>query len=78
MDADALVLLTDWPGYHALDWTRIAASMTGDLVLDTRATLDRQHLAAAGLRCLTLGRGRPRSPHGRVPSPARPPGDQSG
>jgi UDPglucose 6-dehydrogenase len=70
--ADALVLLTDWPDYHALDWTRIAASMTGDLVLDTRTTLDRQHLAAAGLRCVTLGRGMPRSPRRLVSSPASP------
>lgn len=69
VDADALVLLTDWPGYHALDWTRIATAMTGNLVLDTRTTLDRQHLATAGLRCVTLGRSLPRSPRGHVSSP---------
>jgi len=71
-DADALVLLTDWPNYHALDWTRVAATMTGDLVLDTRTALDRQHLAAAGLHCVTLGRGLPRSPLRQAPSPTRP------
>lgn len=56
----ALVLLTDWPEYHNINWSCIAATMTGDLVLDTRAVLDQQHLAAAGLRCVTLGRSLPR------------------
>jgi UDPglucose 6-dehydrogenase len=73
VDADGLVLLTDWPDYHGLDWTRIAESMTGDLVLDTRTTLDTQHLADLGLHCVSIGRGqpdhRPRSPRGGVPSP---------
>ncbi|MGH3569605.1 MAG: UDP binding domain-containing protein [Pseudonocardia sp.] len=56
LGADGLVLLTDWPEYHALDWTYVAGLMAGDLVLDTRNTLDPQHLGHTGLRCVTLGR----------------------
>jgi UDPglucose 6-dehydrogenase len=58
-EADPLLLLTDWPEYHALDWPRIAQSMTGDLVLDTRNTLAREHLDGTGLRCVSIGRGNP-------------------
>jgi UDPglucose 6-dehydrogenase len=58
IDANALVLLTDWPEYRALDWTRISSAMTGDLVLDTRNALDAPRLADAGLRYVGIGRGR--------------------
>ncbi|WP_067474352.1 UDP-glucose dehydrogenase family protein [Nocardia amamiensis] len=54
--ADALVLLTDWPDYHTLNWTQIAASMAGDLVFDTRNCLDPSGPRRAGLRYLGLGR----------------------
>jgi UDPglucose 6-dehydrogenase len=57
-DANALVLLTDWPDYRTLDWTRIRFAMTGDLVLDTRNALDAGRLADAGLRYIGTGRGR--------------------
>ncbi|MYW91711.1 UDP-glucose/GDP-mannose dehydrogenase family protein [Amycolatopsis rubida] len=53
---DGLILITDWPEYHSLDWNRIAGMMVGDLVLDTRNAFARRHLAAAGLRCVSLGR----------------------
>lgn len=60
-DANALVLLTDWPDYRTLDWTRIRFAMTGDLVLDTRNALDAQRLADAGLRYIGIGRSRRRA-----------------
>ncbi|UGT70847.1 UDP-glucose/GDP-mannose dehydrogenase family protein [Nocardia gipuzkoensis] len=54
--ADAILLLTDWIDYHTLDWRQIASSMAGDLVFDTRNTLNVAGPLEAGLRCLVLGR----------------------
>lgn len=54
-NADALVLLTDWPEYRHLDWHRIAQLMSGDLVLDTRAALDQTQLSVNGIRHICIG-----------------------
>ena len=50
-DADALVLVTEWPQYRELDWERLAREMRTPFVLDGRLFLDRARLAKAGLRC---------------------------
>ncbi|QFZ16099.1 UDP-glucose dehydrogenase family protein [Saccharothrix syringae] len=47
--ADAVVLLTEWPEFRALDWARVAALMAGSTVLDTRNHLDPDALLRAGL-----------------------------
>ena len=49
-DADALVLVTEWPEYRELDWERLAKSMRGAFVLDGRNVLDRIRLTRAGFR----------------------------
>ncbi|MGM1058224.1 UDP-glucose dehydrogenase family protein [Saccharothrix sp. Mg75] len=55
--ADAVVLLTEWPEFRALDWARVAAGMAGSTVLDTRNHLDPDALRRAGLVLLAPGRG---------------------
>ena len=55
-DADALVLVTDWPHYLDLPWERLAGSMRTPLVLDGRNALDRERLVRAGFRYLGMGR----------------------
>jgi UDPglucose 6-dehydrogenase len=60
--ADALVLVTEWPEFLALDWGEVARQMRGDLVIDGRNALDGDMLAAAGLTYEGVGRApRPRS-----------------
>ena len=48
--ADALVLVTEWPEYHDLDWETLAKSMHGAFLLDGRHALDRARVTRAGLR----------------------------
>lgn len=61
-DADAVVLLTEWPEFRTLDWARVAGLMNGVLVLDTRNHLDDDALHRAGLLREGLGR--------KLPAPA--------
>ncbi|MBW4719526.1 UDP-glucose dehydrogenase family protein [Saccharothrix obliqua] len=58
-DADAVVLLTEWPEFRTLDWGRAAALMSGSVVLDTRDHLDVDALRRAGLARHGLGRRQP-------------------
>ena len=48
--ADAVVLVTEWPEFLALDWNAVAAAMAGDVVIDGRNALDAAAVRAAGLR----------------------------
>jgi UDPglucose 6-dehydrogenase len=61
--ADAAVLVTEWPEFRELDWTRIHGLMRNPLVVDGRNFLDRDALIAAGFTY--EGVGRPSS----VPAP---------
>ncbi|HEV3283176.1 MAG TPA: UDP-glucose/GDP-mannose dehydrogenase family protein [Solirubrobacteraceae bacterium] len=54
--ADAVVLVTEWPEFLELDWTRVARSMKGDLVIDGRNALDADAVRAAGLKYEGIGR----------------------
>jgi UDPglucose 6-dehydrogenase len=47
--AAATVLLTEWPAFRGLDWSRVAELMTGDAVVDARNHLDPEALSRAGL-----------------------------
>src|SRR6202011_4802427 len=47
--ADAIVLVTEWPEFLALDWTAAAAAMAGTVVIDGRNALDAAAVRAAGL-----------------------------
>ncbi len=53
-DADALVLVTEWPQYLELNWESLAASMRTPILLDARNVLDRARVARAGFRYLSL------------------------
>src|SRR4029077_20241612 len=39
-DADALLILTEWPEFRSLDWRRIYEMMARPLVIDGRNLLD--------------------------------------
>ena len=55
--ADAVLVLTDWSEYAALDWKRIYESMRKPaLVFDTRNCLDDAALRSLGFRVLAVGR----------------------
>lgn len=54
--ADALVILTEWDEYRALDLGRIADLMTGRILFDYRNLFPPEAVTAAGLRCIGLGR----------------------
>jgi UDPglucose 6-dehydrogenase len=54
--ADAVVILTEWDDYRALDLERIAAAMAGDTLIDFRNLLDPAEVARHDLRYLSLGR----------------------
>jgi UDPglucose 6-dehydrogenase len=58
--ADAVMLCTPWPDYAAIDFTRLASVMQGDLVLDGRNMLDATAVTDARLRHEGIGRGRNR------------------
>ena len=53
-DADAVVLVTEWPQYLELDWESLASVMRTPILLDTRHALDRGRMTRAGFRYLTL------------------------
>jgi UDPglucose 6-dehydrogenase len=56
-DVDAVVLVTEWPEFLALDWSEVARVMRGSLVIDGRNALDADALEAAGLLYEGVGRG---------------------
>jgi UDPglucose 6-dehydrogenase len=55
--ADAIVLVTEWPQFLALDWEAVAASMSGKVVIDGRNALDAAAVRAAGLEYEGIGIG---------------------
>jgi UDPglucose 6-dehydrogenase len=57
--ADAVVLVTEWPEFLALDWRDVASAMSGNLVVDGRNALDHAVVRAAGLTYEGVGRGAP-------------------
>jgi UDPglucose 6-dehydrogenase len=56
-DADAIVVLTEWPEFRSLDWPAIAEQAPGAVVVDTRNLLDAAVLVDAGLTY--VGNGTP-------------------
>jgi UDPglucose 6-dehydrogenase len=55
-DADAMVLVTEWPQCTDLDWEEVAGAMRGKLVVDGRNALDGAAVRAAGLTYEGIGR----------------------
>lgn len=58
LDADAVVLLTEWPEFRQIDWVRVHQVMRGRLVLDGRNFLSHGDLSQIGFRYVGVGRGR--------------------
>jgi UDPglucose 6-dehydrogenase len=56
-DADAAVILTDWPDYRKLDLAEVASSMRGNLIFDSRRVLSPINAAQNGLELVATGRG---------------------
>jgi UDPglucose 6-dehydrogenase len=56
-DADAIVVLTEWPQFRELNWTAVAEQAPGAVVVDTRNLLDPAVVSDAGL--IYVGNGTP-------------------
>ncbi len=69
-DADAMVLVTEWPQFVALDWSEVARAMRGTLVIDGRNALDGEAVRAAGLTYEGIGRGPQARSTEPTPAPA--------
>ena len=55
--ADALVIVTEWDEFRALDLTQLAAVMSGRALVDLRNIYDRAEAERAGLDYYPVGRG---------------------
>jgi UDPglucose 6-dehydrogenase len=55
--AEAVVLLTEWNQFRALDLARLRSVMAGDAFIDLRNVYDPQDAARAGFRFKGVGRG---------------------
>jgi UDPglucose 6-dehydrogenase len=53
--ADAVVLVTEWDEFKALDWADVAGAMQGTLLIDGRNALDAGAVRAAGLTYEGIG-----------------------
>ncbi|RKD25770.1 nucleotide sugar dehydrogenase [Ammoniphilus oxalaticus] len=56
LDADAVLLCTEWASFLKIDWKRIRERMKGDRVFDARNALSIEKVEAAGLRYWGVGR----------------------
>jgi UDPglucose 6-dehydrogenase len=56
--ADALVIVTEWDEFRALDLDRIAEALRGNVLVDLRNVYDRDEAVEAGLSYYGVGRGR--------------------
>ena len=57
-DADAVVLMTPWADFKHLDFGAVKAAMRGDLIFDTANLWSADVVVSAGLRYVSIGRGR--------------------
>ncbi|QNM82760.1 UDP-glucose/GDP-mannose dehydrogenase family protein [Sphingomonas sabuli] len=58
--ADALVIVTEWDEFRALDLDKLAATMRGKALIDLRNVYDPEEAEKAGLDYRGIGRGRAR------------------
>lgn len=59
IDADALVLVTEWNEFKQLDWQRLRTAMRRPILVDGRNMYDPIRLTKAGFIYEGIGRGRP-------------------
>ncbi len=62
VDADALVIVTEWDEFRALDLRAIAAAMRGNALIDLRNIYDEESVTKAGMTYRGIGRGEVRRP----------------
>ena len=55
--ADAVVIVTEWDAFRALDFARIKQLARGALLVDLRNIYDPQEVRAAGFSYIGIGRG---------------------
>ena len=58
-DADALVILTEWNEFRALDLTRVLALLSAPVLVDLRNVYNPEDMAAAGFHYVSVGRPTP-------------------
>jgi UDPglucose 6-dehydrogenase len=56
--ADAVVIVTEWDEFRALDLDKIGQSLRGKVLVDLRNVYDREEAERAGLAYFGIGRGR--------------------
>ena len=56
-DADAMVILTEWDEFRALDLDRVKAALKSPVVVDLRNIYRPEHMADKGFRYFGVGRG---------------------
>ncbi|GAB2639321.1 UDP-glucose dehydrogenase family protein [Nocardia goodfellowii] len=54
--AAAIVILTEWPEFRALDWGKLASYVDQAVIVDTRNLLDERQLSEAGFTVLGTGK----------------------
>jgi len=57
-DADALVIVTEWDEFRALDLKKLAGTMRGKVLVDLRNVYSRDEAEGAGLAYIGVGRGK--------------------
>ncbi len=56
-DADAAVLVTEWPDFIKLDWSALGGSMRQKIVFDGRNVYEPDEMKALGFEYYCIGRG---------------------
>ena len=56
IDADAVIVMTEWPEYRELDWARVSTLVSNRLIVDGRNCLDATPLTKLGFTYLSVGR----------------------
>ena len=75
-DADALLILTEWEEFGALDLTRLKAELKYPIIIDGRNLYDPEVMAANGFTYYSVGR--PAASPEPIPSPATEPRARKG
>jgi len=57
--ADALVIITEWNAFRALDLARVKAALRAPVIVDLRNIYAPEDMAEAGFRYVSIGRGAP-------------------
>jgi UDPglucose 6-dehydrogenase len=57
MGADALLLVTDWDEFRALDLERLAGMMHSRVLVDLRNVYAREEVARSGFHYVNIGEG---------------------